>query len=273
MPLSASPPPSTEVASKSAQTVLLVDDSTEDLALLTEYLRNTRFRIAVAFDGREGYQKASLLLPDLIVMDVRMPRTDGFAACRLLKADPRTCDIPVIFLSGCNELDDRLEGLRLGAVDYISKPFALEEVVARVKLHLDLRARIVGGNSMQSDAGALADTARVNSAVLAAMDILERDIRNPPSLPELAHQVGTNERRLTELFRDATGMPVFAWLREERFLIACRMLADSDIDIQQIADHVGYGSAGNFTAMFRDRLGVTPRDFRQSKRDQRKGTP
>ena len=105
------------------------------------------------------------------------------------------------------------------------------------------------------------------------MEMLERDLRNPPSLPELAHQVGTNERRLTELFREATGMPVFAWLREERFLIACRMLADSDIDIQQIADHVGYGSASNFTAMFRDKLGVTPRDFRQSKRGQQDKNP
>ena len=273
MPISASPPPSTEVASKSAQTVLLVDDSTEDLALLTEYLRNTRFRIAVAFDGREGYQKASLLLPDIILMDVRMPRTDGFAACRLLKTDPRTRDIPVIFLSGCNQLDDRLEGLRLGAVDYISKPFAPEEIVARVKLHLDLRARMTREEPVQGGVSGAAAASNIDCAVLAAMDILERNIRKPPSLPELAHQVGTNERRLTELFREATGMPVFAWLREERFLIACRMLADSDIDIQQIAAHVGYGSAGNFTAMFRDRLGVTPRDFRQSKRDQRKGTP
>lgn len=251
------------------RSVLVVDDSAEDLALLTEYLRNARLRIAVAFDGREGYQKASLMLPDLILLDVRMPRTDGFAACRLLKADPRTRDIPVIFLSGCNELDDRLQGLRLGAVDYISKPFAPEEVVARVGIHLDLRARLAGMESPPEQGVEPADTPRINSAVLAAMDILQRDIRHPPSLPDLAHQVGTNERRLTELFREATGMPVFAWLREERFLIACRMLADSDIDIQQIADHVGYGSAGNFTAMFRDRLGVTPRDFRQSKRGQR----
>lgn len=254
--------------------MLVVDDSAEDLALLTEYLRNARLRITVAFDGREGYQKASLMVPDLILLDVRMPRTDGFAACRLLKADPRTCDIPVIFLSGCNELDDRLQGLRLGAVDYISKPFAPEEVVARVNIHLDLRSRMAGSDvSTDDDDPDAGDTPRINSTVLAAMDILQRDIRNPPSLPDLAHQVGTNECRLTELFREATGMPVFAWLREERFLIACRMLADSEIDIQQIADHVGYGSAGNFTAMFRDRLGVTPRDFRQSKRGQRDDAP
>ncbi|MCC6201197.1 MAG: response regulator [Moraxellaceae bacterium] len=273
MSLSSATPVVSTAQPKSQQSILLVDDSAEDLTLLTEYLRSTRFRITVAFDGREGYQKASLLLPDIILMDVRMPRTDGFAACRLLKADPRTRDIPVIFLSGCNELDDRLEGLHLGAVDYISKPFAPEEVVARVKVHLNLRARMAGGESLQDDDSQTVSTAAISSTVLAAMEMLERDLRNPPSLPELAHQVGTNERRLTELFREATGMPVFAWLREERFLIACRMLADSDIDIQQIADHVGYGSASNFTAMFRDKLGVTPRDFRQSKRGQQDKNP
>ena len=117
MSLSSATPVVSTAQPKSQQSILLVDDSAEDLTLLTEYLRSTRFRITVAFDGREGYQKASLLLPDIILMDVRMPRTDGFAACRLLKADPRTRDIPVIFLSGCNELDDRLEGLHLGAVD------------------------------------------------------------------------------------------------------------------------------------------------------------
>lgn len=247
------------------RSVLIVDDSAEDLALLAEYLRHARLRIAVAFDGREGYQKASLLQPDLILMDVRMPRTDGFAACRLLKADERTRSIPVIFLSGCNELDDRLQGLRLGGVDYISKPFAPEEVVARVHVHLDLLARM---QAQAAPAQAVTDSEgpRLNITVLAAMDILQRDLRHPPSLPELARQVGTNERKLTELFREATGMPVFAWLREERFLIACRMLASSEVDIQQIADHVGYGSAGNFTAMFRDRLGVTPRDYRATRR-------
>ncbi len=258
------------LSSPNAQaTLLVVDDSPQDLSLLSEFLRDARLRLVVAFDGREGYQKATVVMPDLILLDVRMPRTDGFAACRLLKADPRTRDIPVIFLSGCNELDDRLLGLRLGAVDYISKPFAPEEVLARIGVHLDLRRRL-RAESEPAQVTAIndePDSAPRNSTVQAAMDILMRDIGKPPSLPDLAHQVGTNERRLTELFRGATNMPVFAWLREQRFLLACRLLAESDLDIQQIADHVGYGSAGNFTTMFRERLGVTPRDYRQAQRE------
>lgn len=247
-------------------TLLVVDDSPADLSLLTEFLRNARLRLVVAFDGREGYQKATVMKPDLILLDVRMPRTDGFATCRLLKADPRTADIPVIFLSGCNELDDRLLGLRLGAVDYITKPFAPEEVLARVGVHLALHRQRRGAAPAPAsgeDAGELGGTVR------AAMEILRRDPGKPPSLPDLAHQVGTNERRLTELFRSSTGLPVFAWLREERFQLACRLLAGSELEIQQIADQVGYGSAGNFATMFRERLGVTPREYRQAQRELR----
>lgn len=207
---------SLQPSSSNAQaTLLVVDDSPQDLSLLSEFLRDARLRLVVAFDGREGYQKATVVIPDLILLDVRMPRTDGFAACRLLKADPRTRDIPVIFLSGCNELDDRLLGLRLGAVDYISKPFAPEEVLARIGVHLDLRRRL-RAESESAQVAAISDesdSAPRNSTVQAAMDILMRDIGKPPSLPDLAHQVGTNERRLTELFRTATNMPVFAWLR------------------------------------------------------------
>lgn len=253
---------------KSAQaTLLVVDDSPQELALLTEFLREAQLRLVVAFDGREGYQKAAAMLPDLILMDVRMPRTDGFAACRLLKADARTCDIPVIFLSASHELEHRLQGLRLGAVDYITKPFSPEEVIARVHIHLDLHRRLRQREQdaeVPAGAGGQGD---LNSTVLAAMEILKRNQADPPSLQELAHQVGTNERRLTELFREATGMPVFTWLREERFQLACRLLEQSDLDIQQIADHIGYGSSSNFATMFRERLGVTPRDYRQARRE------
>jgi DNA-binding response OmpR family regulator len=253
-------------------TLLIVDDSTDDLSLLVDYFRDTGMRIAVALDGREGYQKAMVIRPDLILMDLRMPGADGHAACRLLKADARTRDIPVIFVSGSNEPEERVASLRMGAVDYISKPFTPAEVVERVRIHLDLSRRAKSSLTMPGTQPALqlaeGDVApALNTLVVAAMTLLRNELARPPALPELARQVGTNERKLTELFRQATGMPVFTWLREERFQVASRMLVETDLDIQQIAVHVGYGSAGNFTTMFRERLGVTPRDFRQARRE------
>src|SRR5512133_3519711 len=84
-------------AAGDAPRILLVDDSQDELRLLAEMLRVERFRLSVANDGRRGYQRAVALLPDLIMLDVAMPQMDGFTAMRLLKADPATRDIPVIF--------------------------------------------------------------------------------------------------------------------------------------------------------------------------------
>lgn len=245
-------------------TLLLVDDSPDLLSLLADFLRPTRWRLAVAFDGQEGYQKATVLQPDLIVLDVRMPRTDGFAAIRLLKADPRTRNIPVIFLSGAREVEERLTGLRLGAVDYISKPFSPEEVLVRIGIHLDLHRRRDADAVTREEEDAL-QPGRVSATVSAAMRILRQDLSQVPSLTDLAHQVGTNERRLNALFRKETGTTVFAWLREQRFMLACELLTDTALDIQQVSDQVGYGNAANFTTMFKERFGVTPSDYRRSR--------
>lgn len=255
----------TPAAARSGGYILAIDDSREDLALLTDFLRGHRLRIAVAFDGNEGVQKAVVIQPDLILLDIRMPRVDGYATLRLLKADERTRDIPVIFLSGCDEVDDRVRGLTMGAVDYVTKPFAPEEVLARINVHLQLH-RHLRDTAPGAAAGAAAEASApaLDATVRAAMDLLLADLSGTPSLADLARQVGTNERRLTELFREATGMPVFTWLREQRFRIACEMLAGSELEIQQVADHVGYGNASNFTAMFRERLGVTPREYRHA---------
>lgn len=246
--------------------LLIVDDSPDDIALLMDYLRGSGLRLAVALDGREGYNKSLAFHPDLVLMDLRMPRTDGLAALRLLKSDPRTRDVPVIFLSGSNLLEDRLEALESGAVDYICKPFSPAEVKARVRVHLDIRRKLQGGEGETGDVPA-ADAAEARHAsVVAAMQLLRKNLADVPALPELARQVGTNERRLTELFRQETGFSVFAWLREERFREACRLLSDSDLDVQQVALHIGYGSASNFITWFRDRVGVTPGEFRQARR-------
>lgn len=255
------------------RSVLIIDDTPDDVALLVEFLRRTDLRIAVALNGNEGAQKAQVLRPDLILLDVRMPQVDGFATCRLLKANPLTRDIPVIFLSGAADIEDRLTGLQLGAVDYVTKPFSADEVLARIRIHLEIANRLAASppvdvDGLPTDRAAHAAGGGINSRVAAAMNELLKDIGHPPAMPELARSVGISEKRLNELFREATGSTVFNWLREQRFRLACRLLAESELEIQQIADHVGYGSAGNFAAMFRERLGVTPREYRQTRRGQ-----
>lgn len=120
------------------QTILLVDDSPINLELLKETLDGMGYRLLGAIDGESALRIAGEEVPDLILLDILMPGMDGFEVCKRLRQEPRTEGIPIIFLSALDELKDRVRGLEVGAVDYISKPFRLEEVVARVNTHVTI---------------------------------------------------------------------------------------------------------------------------------------
>ncbi|NET36112.1 MAG: response regulator [Cyanothece sp. SIO1E1] len=116
--------------------ILIVDDSPANLEVLSESLANAGWEIAVALDGASAIEQAEYVPPDLILLDILMPGMDGFETCQKLKATPSTRDIPVIFMTALTDTVDRVKGLDLGAVDYITKPFQQQEVLARVELHL-----------------------------------------------------------------------------------------------------------------------------------------
>jgi signal transduction histidine kinase len=119
--------------------VLIVDDTTASLDLLGELLAGAGYAVRPAQDGRMALRSAKARPPDLILLDVRMPGIDGYEVCRQLKDDARTRDVPVIFLSALRDTGDKVRGFGLGAVDYIAKPFQPEEVLARVRTHVELR--------------------------------------------------------------------------------------------------------------------------------------
>jgi PAS domain S-box-containing protein len=119
-------------------TILVVDDEPESLRVLTGILQPEGYTVRPANSGQLALDSIAALPPDLILLDIRMPGLDGYEVCRRLKAGDATRNIPVIFQSAATDLSDRLEGLRLGAADYISKPFQREELLARVNTHLEL---------------------------------------------------------------------------------------------------------------------------------------
>lgn len=121
------------------QTVLVVDDVSANLAVVSEYLVQHGYRISVARTGNAALKIAKSTLPDLILLDVRLPDLDGFDVCRRLKADEPTAEIPVIFMTVMNQTEDKIRGFDAGGVDYITKPAQQEEVLARVATHLRLR--------------------------------------------------------------------------------------------------------------------------------------
>jgi len=241
--------------------LLIVDDSLDELRILKTLLDAHHFRLSVAFDGLQGYQRAQTLRPDLILMDVRMPKVDGFSACRLLKADPLTREIPIVFLSAATAPVERLTGLSIGAVDYVTKPFLPEEVLARVRIHLQLAGRPV---DKQAGAAAALDPDEV--LLQAGISLIRHRLGEALTVEDIATHVGSYGKKLSAVFRERTGLTVFAYLREERLKTSRRWLAETEASIQDIAEQLGFQNAGNFSTSFRERFGLTPTSYRKSVR-------
>lgn len=127
----------TEVLSK-PKYILLVDDNPNNLKVLFEAIQGNGWKALMATNGESAIEQAEYVKPDLILLDVMMPGIDGFEACRRLKANSITQDVPIIFMTALSDTTDKVKGLEIGAVDYITKPFQQEEVIARLKLHLSL---------------------------------------------------------------------------------------------------------------------------------------
>lgn len=119
-------------------TILIVDDTPANLAVVASRLEEQNLRVLVAQDGEEAMERVEYARPDLILLDVMLPGVDGFEICRRLKADASARDIPVIFMTALGSTEDKLAAFQAGAVDYVTKPFQIEEVLARVHTHLAL---------------------------------------------------------------------------------------------------------------------------------------
>jgi DNA-binding response OmpR family regulator/DNA-binding CsgD family transcriptional regulator len=131
--------------------VLVVDDSPDTLAMLTAALEQIGALVLIATDGERAMTTVTRIVPDIILLDAVMPNMDGFETCRRLKRLPALADVPVIFMTGLRETDRIIEGLEAGGVDYVTKPVVIEELLARIRVH-------VGNARMSRSARAALDT-------------------------------------------------------------------------------------------------------------------
>lgn len=250
--------------------ILIVDDDREELRLLTDLLRRQLYHVAGATDGMAGYQAALATPPDLILLDVRMPGVDGFAACRLLKANPATQAIPVIFLSALDDPEERVAGLAMGGVDFIAKPYHPPEVFMRVRIHLELaglRRADVPLSMVPARPPEVAAHHDLDEVVaVAALRLIDANLAATLTLAGIARALGTYEKRLSQAFRRHAGMTVFAYLAEARMRRGRQLLADTDLSVQQIAEQIGFRSAANFATAFREHVEATPTAYRQAVR-------
>ena len=119
--------------------ILIVDDTIANLQLLAGMLKEEGYKVRPASSGKVALEAARKKVPDLILLDIKMPEMDGYEVCAQLKSNPLTSAIPVLFISALTDVNDKLKAFEVGGLDYISKPFQIEEVKARVSTHLQLR--------------------------------------------------------------------------------------------------------------------------------------
>ena len=120
--------------------ILAIDDTPENLQLLSQLLTNRQYKVRSVTKGTTAIRAAQAAPPDLILLDINMPEMGGYEVCEQLKADSRTAEIPIIFISALGETLDKVRAFEVGGVDFVTKPFQVEEVLARIKAHLQIRA-------------------------------------------------------------------------------------------------------------------------------------
>lgn len=241
-------------------TVLVVEDNHEISRLLQEILQRD-FRVEVAFDGQEGMESVMEKLPDLIISDVMMPEIDGLQMLSMLKADEYTRYVPVLLLSARHELESRLEGLALGADDYISKPFSAEELRLKVRNILDsrqkLRNQFVRVIHLEPREMILPDEDEVFLGKL--IDIVEQKLGNPGfGVNELSLELGVSRPVLFKKIKSLTDQTPKKFINSFRLKRAAQLLSTSKLGVAEVAYSVGFRDAKYFSRLFRDTYGEVP---------------
>ncbi|MBN2030907.1 response regulator [bacterium] len=187
------------------KTILTVDDTPANIRLLTHYLQKQGYRVITAEDGFEGFKAAIQYHPDLVLLDIMMPGTDGYEVCELLKAEEETKDIPVVFLTAKADVEDKIKGFELGAVDYITKPFNLVEIATRVETQLNLKY-LQEQNALYQEA--IHDTRRfinlgvVGDAVIQNIQYnLEDPLKNLERIAKRSESVKINRNEIDAAFK------------------------------------------------------------------------
>jgi DNA-binding response OmpR family regulator/DNA-binding CsgD family transcriptional regulator len=181
---------------KRRDVALVIDDSPETLRLLTDALDAAGMTVMVALDGAAGMRIVDQITPDIILLDAVMPGLDGFETCRRLKRDAGLSHVPVIFMTGLAETEHIVRGLEAGGVDYVTKPIAIEEMLARIRVHL-ANARLAQSARMALD---------VSGRFLFAADQQGKIVWATPQAQKLLANAPSNQTELAT--------PLAAWLQE-----------------------------------------------------------
>lgn len=250
----------------SEKLVLLVDDNAEMRAYIRKHLA-IHFRLIEAADGEEGLALAREAMPDLVLSDVMMPKMNGYELCRELKSQPQTSHIPVLLLTAKSSQNEKLEGLELGADDYLSKPFDVRELTLRMNNLIASRAMIRAfyrDHGLQQVIGN-PDLPECETSFLATLrTYVEANISNADiKVTDLAEAVCMSERSLSRKLKALTGDTPKNMVMMVRLEYAKKiLLTHPDDSVTQVAYQAGFADASHFTRSFKSTYAITPSQYR-----------
>lgn len=243
--------------------VLIVEDNPE----LLNYLKNNfkrLFKVITARDGREGWEKLKLNLPDLVISDVMMPEMNGLELCRMIKATPEYSFIPVLLLTARTASVYEIEGIRTGADDYITKPFDIRLLNAKVNNFLEGRIKIkeyyknvISLNDIRLESNN-ADEIFVNRMI----DIVEQNLENKDfGVMMLAQELAMSKSSLFKRVKDITGNSPVDFIRSVRIRKAAKLLLAGQLNVNEVALQIGISDLKYFREQFKKYYKATPTEY------------
>ncbi|GEP98676.1 hybrid sensor histidine kinase/response regulator transcription factor [Chitinophaga cymbidii] len=243
--------------------VLLVEDNEDFRIYLKDNLCGS-CKVIEAADGKEGWQKALALHPELIVSDISMPQMDGISLLQKLKADKRTSHIPVILLTALANEEQQIAGLETGANDYITKPFNSDVLYAKIRNLLQLNHTLK--NTYSRQVRVLAPEAEIESAGEKLMNkiagYLEDNLASSQlSVESLSKEVGMSRSSLYSRLLELTGQTPVEYIRSYRLERAAALMEKSEMTIAEIAYLVGFSTPNYFAKSFKSKFNMLPSEF------------
>ena len=240
--------------------VLIIEDNKDIVKFLRSCLQR-QYKIEVAYNGREGIDKALDIVPDIIISDVMMPEADGFTVCKTLKADERTSHVPIILLTAKTTQEDKVHGLDVGADAYLSKPFHREELEIRLQKLIELRQQLQLSYQNISD---LSKTPvnKEDDFIQKLQSIIEENIEEESfNINELCRLAGLSRMQVHRKLKALTGMPTSQFLHSVRLKKAFQLLEGTDLNVSEVAYKVGFSDHSYFTKLFVKQFGKTPSEI------------
>ena len=201
---------------------------------------------------------------DVVVTDVMMPVMDGIKLCKSIKQNIRTCHIPVIILSAKSEVKDQMEGLQVGADDYIPKPFSLSVVMTKIQNMLRTRHRMLErySKSLEVEPEKITFNAMDEALLKRAVTIVEKNMDNIEfSTDEFAREMNMSRSNLHLKLKAITGESTIDFIRKIRFNEACKLLKDGRYTVSEVSSMVGFNTPSYFATSFKKYFGCLPTEY------------